>query len=115
LAAEEFVDSRRLRLAVPMHFSPRWAVIRSDTKGFFDPCHRRGLTGKQGVLIPEANVGHLMLREDLIAAVRDESFHIHGVRTVGEGLNVLSQREAREPRADGSSPRAASTKPSDRR
>jgi lon-related putative ATP-dependent protease len=78
--------------------------INEKIEGFFDTCRRHALTGEHGVLIPEANVRHLMLREDVAAAVRDETFHIHAVRTVDEGVAVLSGREAGEVRADGSYP-----------
>jgi lon-related putative ATP-dependent protease len=78
--------------------------INQKIEGFFDACRQRGLTGAQGVLIPEANVRHLMLREDVAAAVRDETFHVYAVRTVDEGLAVLSKREAGEAAADGHYP-----------
>jgi lon-related putative ATP-dependent protease len=78
--------------------------INEKIEGFFDTCRRHGLTGAQGVLVPQANVRHLMLREDVVAAVRAESFHVYAVSTVDEGLTVLSRREAGEPRADGSYP-----------
>jgi lon-related putative ATP-dependent protease len=78
--------------------------INEKIEGFFDACRLRGLTGAQGVLIPEANVRHLMLRDDVVAAVRDEAFHVHAVRTVDEGLAILSKREAGEPGPDGAYP-----------
>jgi predicted ATP-dependent protease len=78
--------------------------INEKIEGFFDACRRSGLTGRQGVLIPEANLRHLMLREDLVTAVRDERFHVYAVSTVDEGLAVLSNREAGDPGPDGSYP-----------
>src|SRR5581483_1820254 len=45
--------------------------INEKIEGFFDACRRRGLTGREGVLIPEANVRHLMVREDVVQAVRE--------------------------------------------
>jgi lon-related putative ATP-dependent protease len=78
--------------------------INAKIEGFFDACRLHGLTGAQGVLIPEANVRHLMLREDVTAAVREEAFHVYAVRTVDEGLAVLSKREAGEPGPDGRYP-----------
>jgi lon-related putative ATP-dependent protease len=78
--------------------------INEKIEGFFDACRLRGLTGAQGVLIPEANARHLMLREDVAAAVRDETFHVHAVRTVDEGLAVLARREAGEAGPDGRYP-----------
>ncbi|HEU5394930.1 MAG TPA: AAA family ATPase, partial [Candidatus Methylomirabilis sp.] len=67
--------------------------INEKIEGFFDVCRARGLTGRQGVLIPEANVRHLMLREDVVQAVREERFHIHAISTVDEGIALLSGRE----------------------
>jgi predicted ATP-dependent protease len=75
--------------------------INEKIEGFFDVCRARGLTGRQGVLIPEANARHLMLREDVVQAVRDERFHIHAISTVDEGLALLSGREAGERGPDG--------------
>jgi predicted ATP-dependent protease len=79
-------------------------AINEKIEGFFEACRLQGLTGTQGVLIPEANVRHLMLRDDLVEAVRDETFHIHAVRTVDEGLTVLSGREAGQAGPDGRYP-----------
>ncbi|HXD99850.1 MAG TPA: ATP-binding protein [Candidatus Acidoferrum sp.] len=82
-------------------------AINAKIEGFFDACRRHGLTGGQGVLIPEANVGHLMLREDVTAAVRDERFHVYAVRSVDDGLAVLSGREAGDLLPDGRYPEAS--------
>ncbi len=62
--------------------------INEKVEGFFDVCRARGLTGRQGVLIPESNARHLMLREDVVQAVRDEQFHVHAIATVDEGLSL---------------------------
>jgi lon-related putative ATP-dependent protease len=78
--------------------------INDKIEGFFDACRRRGLRPGQGVLIPEANVRHLMLRDDVVEAVRAETFHIHAVSTVDEGLAVLSGRESGERGPDGRYP-----------
>jgi lon-related putative ATP-dependent protease len=72
--------------------------INEKIEGFFDVCRRRGLTGRQGVLIPAANVRHLMLRDDVVAAIRAERFQVWTVSTVDEGLALLSGREAGERR-----------------
>jgi len=64
--------------------------VNEKVEGFFDLCVARGLTGEQGVLIPEANVRHLMLREDLVQAVADGKFAVHAVRHVDEGLALLT-------------------------
>jgi predicted ATP-dependent protease len=78
--------------------------INEKVEGFFDVCRARGLTGRQGVLIPEANAGHLMLREDVVAAVREERFSVWAVATVDDGIALLSGREAGEPGPDGTFP-----------
>jgi lon-related putative ATP-dependent protease len=78
--------------------------INEKIEGFFDVCRARGLTGRQGVLIPEGNVRHLMLREDVVEAVREERFHVYAVSTVDEGLALLTGREAGERGPDGHYP-----------
>jgi lon-related putative ATP-dependent protease len=70
--------------------------INEKIEGFFDVCRARGLTGRHGVMIPEANARHLMLREDVVQAVREGQFHVHAVSTVDEGLEILSGRPAGE-------------------
>jgi predicted ATP-dependent protease len=79
-------------------------AVNEKIEGFFDACRRQGLTGRQGVLIPEGNVRHLMLREDVVAAVRDERFHVYAARSVDDGLAVLSGREAGDLQPDGRYP-----------
>ena len=78
--------------------------INEKIEGFFDVCQARGLTGRQGLLIPTANVRHLMLREDVVEAVREERFHVYAVSTVDEGLGLLTGREAGERGPDGRFP-----------
>ncbi len=78
--------------------------VNEKVEGFFDVCRARGLTGRQGVLIPEANVRHLMLREDVLQAVREEQFHIHAISTVDEGLALLTGRDAGARGPDGRFP-----------
>lgn len=64
--------------------------VNEKVEGFFDICRAVGLTGKQGVLIPQANVRHLVLRRDVIQAVAEGKFHIYPVRTIDEGLTLLT-------------------------
>jgi predicted ATP-dependent protease len=59
-------------------------------EGFFDVCEERGLTGEQGVVIPASNVQHLMLREDVVEAVRQGRFRVYSVETVDEALELLT-------------------------
>lgn len=64
--------------------------VNEKIEGFYDICKVIGLTGTQGVLIPEANVRHLVLRQDVIDAVAQGRFHIYPVRTIDEGLELLT-------------------------
>ena len=64
--------------------------VNEKIEGFFDVCHKRGLTGDQGVLIPAANVKHLMLRHDVVQAVADGKFHIYPVSVIDEGMELLT-------------------------
>ena len=73
-------------------------------EGFFDTCRERGLTGRQGVLIPASNVQHLMLRPDVIAAVENGDFAIYPVETVDQGIELLTGQAAGEPDAEGRYP-----------
>ncbi len=64
--------------------------VNEKIEGFFDVCAARGLTGEQGVLIPAANVQHLMLRRDVVEAVEQGRFHVYAVKTVDEGIALLT-------------------------
>jgi predicted ATP-dependent protease len=64
--------------------------VNEKIEGFYDICRVVGLTGKQGVLIPAANMRHLILRKDIIQAVANGEFHIYPVRTIDEGLAILT-------------------------
>jgi ATP-dependent Lon protease len=64
--------------------------VNEKIEGFYDVCRVVGLTGTQGVLIPAANVRHLVLRRDVIDAVAQGRFHIYPVRTIDEGLAILT-------------------------
>jgi predicted ATP-dependent protease len=64
--------------------------VTQKTEGFFRICKERGLTGEQGVLIPAVNARNLMLRKEVIEAVRAGQFHIYGVTTIEEGIQILT-------------------------
>jgi predicted ATP-dependent protease len=64
--------------------------VNEKIEGFFDVCERRRLTGSQGVIIPAANVEHLMLRDRVVQAVADGSFRIIPISTIDEGLELLT-------------------------
>ena len=78
--------------------------VNEKIEGFFDVCKARGLTGEQGVLIPKSNVQHLMLREDVVEAVREGRFAIHAVGHVDEGMEILTGIKAGERGEDGQFP-----------
>ncbi len=75
--------------------------VNEKIEGFFDVCKAKGLTGKQGVMIPHLNVDDLMLRKDVVEAVREGKFHIYPVKTIDEGIEILTGVEAGERMADG--------------
>ena len=64
--------------------------VNEKIEGFYDVCRVVGLTGKQGVLIPASNVRHLILRSDVIKAVAEGKFHIYPVKTIDEGIAILT-------------------------
>ena len=78
--------------------------INEKIEGFFDLCRLTGLDGTQGVIIPERNVKHLMLKKDVIEAVRDGKFSLYPIRNVDEGLEIMTGREVGEPGEDGAYP-----------
>ncbi len=78
--------------------------VNEKIEGFYDVCRARGLTSAQGVLIPAANVQHLMLREDVVEAVAKKKFSIYAVRTIDEGIEILTGVKAGERSADGRFP-----------
>jgi predicted ATP-dependent protease len=68
--------------------------VNEKIEGFFDICQRRGLTGSQGVLIPQANVQHLVLRRDVIDAVAAGTFHVYPVEEIDQGMELLTGLDA---------------------
>ena len=64
--------------------------VNEKIEGFFEVCARRGLTGRQGVIIPAANVRHLMLRAPVVEAAAAGKFHVWGVSTVDEAIELLT-------------------------
>jgi lon-related putative ATP-dependent protease len=78
--------------------------VNEKVEGYFDLCRDRGLTGEQGVIIPASNVKHLMLRADVVAAVRDGIFHIHAIDNVDQAIELLTGEKAGVPGPDGAYP-----------
>ena len=64
--------------------------VNEKIEGFFEVCQVKGLTGRQGVLIPASNVKNLMLKEDVVGAVKEGMFHIWPVQTIDEGIEILT-------------------------
>ncbi len=64
--------------------------VNEKIEGFFEVCRRRGLTGQQGVVLPAANLRHLCLHEEVIAAVREGKFHLFPVETAPEAISLLT-------------------------
>lgn len=73
-------------------------------EGFFDLCRAKGLSGDQGVIIPVQNLGNLMLKEDVVEAVRNNLFHIYAVKNIEEGIELLSGLPAGQAGEDGNYP-----------
>lgn len=78
--------------------------VNQKIEGFFDLCKFRGLDGKHGVMIPVSNVKNLMLREDVVEAVKEGKFHIYAVSTIDEGIEVLTGVPAGEADDEGNYP-----------
>lgn len=78
--------------------------VNDKIEGFFDICRARGLTGSQGVIIPKANVQHLMLRADVVEACSKGDFAVYAVASVDEGIELLTGKPAGIPEADGQFP-----------
>ena len=78
--------------------------VNEKIEGFFDICAARGLTGDQGVIIPAANVEHLMLHDRVVAAAAAEQFHVYAVRTVDEAIELLTGVPAGEPELASDAP-----------
>lgn len=85
------------------HIEPIGAAS-NKIEGFFDTCQDAGLTGTQGVLIPRANLGDLMLRHDVVAACEAGRFHVYAVETIQQALELLTGRAAGTRDAEGHYP-----------
>jgi lon-related putative ATP-dependent protease len=79
-------------------------AVNEKIEGFFDICAARGLTGEQGVLIPAANVKHLMLRRNVVEAAEQGRFHIHAVENADQAVAILTGVPAGEADASGNYP-----------
>jgi predicted ATP-dependent protease len=75
--------------------------VNEKIEGFYQVCKVKGLNGRQGVIIPESNVQNLVLRDEVVEAIRAGKFHIYPVRTIDEGIEILTGLRAGERRPDG--------------
>ena len=101
----------RQEVAVTGSISQRGQVqpiggVNRKIEGFFEVCKARGLTGSQGIMIPGTNVRHLMLKREVIDAVREGRFNIWAVDSVNQGIEILTGVPAGEQSADGTYPEA---------
>lgn len=78
--------------------------VNEKVEGFFRVCKAKGLTGGQGVIIPQANVKNLMLDHEVVQAVREGRFHVWAVSTVDQGLEILTGLPAGQRGPDGTYP-----------
>jgi predicted ATP-dependent protease len=70
--------------------------INEKIEGFFRLCEARGLTGRQGVVIPKVNIRNLMLKDDVVDAVRRREFAVHAVNSVDQALELLTGQKAED-------------------
>jgi predicted ATP-dependent protease len=75
--------------------------VNEKIEGFFDVCRIKGLTGTQGVMMPDSNVEDLMLREDILDAVTAGKFHIWPVAKIEQGIEILTGTVAGQKNGDG--------------
>lgn len=78
--------------------------VNEKIEGYYEVCKAEGLNGKQGVMIPDSNVKNLMLKKEVVEAIRDRKFHIYSVSNIHEGIEVLTGVNAGEKKPDGTYP-----------
>jgi predicted ATP-dependent protease len=78
--------------------------VNEKIEGYFGICRQRGLDGTHGVVIPGDNVKHLMLREDIVEAVKAQQFSIYAVHHLDEALAILTGEDPGQRDAQGQFP-----------
>jgi lon-related putative ATP-dependent protease len=68
--------------------------VNEKVEGFYEVCKAKGITGEQGVVIPYQNVKNLMLKKEVVEAVKSGKFHIHPVESVDQAIEILTGKEA---------------------
>jgi lon-related putative ATP-dependent protease len=76
--------------------------VNEKIEGFYKVCKSKGISGKQGVIIPKSNIKNLMLNDDVIQAVEKGKFHIWGISKIEEGMEILTNRKCGRLHMDGS-------------
>jgi ATP-dependent Lon protease len=79
--------------------------VNEKIERFYEVCKAKGLTGNQGVIIPHQNVQNLMLRKEVIDSVSEGKFHIYSVKTIDEGIEILTGIKAGKKQKDGTFPK----------
>ena len=79
--------------------------VTRKIEGFFDICKHKGLTGNQGVIMPQKSIRDLMLKQEVVEAVKDGKFHIYPIKTVEEGIEILTGMKAGKRRKGGVYPK----------
>jgi len=75
--------------------------VNQKIEGYFDVCKARRLTGTQGVLIPHQNADELMLKQEVVKAVEAGRFHVYAIKTIDEGIEILTGVKAGVRKKDG--------------
>jgi lon-related putative ATP-dependent protease len=78
--------------------------VNEKVEGFYAVCKAKGLTGEQGVIIPRDNIRNLMLKPEVVDAIRSGNFHVWGVATIEQGIELLTGLPAGKVRKDGTYP-----------
>lgn len=68
--------------------------VNEKVEGFFEVCKAKGITGEQGVIIPYQNVKNLMLKKEVVQAIKDKKFHIYPAESVNQVIELLTGKEA---------------------
>jgi lon-related putative ATP-dependent protease len=78
--------------------------VNQKIEGFFEVCRQKGLTGRQGVMIPHQNVKNLVLKDEVLSAIKEGLFHIYAIKTIDEGIEILTGYPAGVKDKDGKYP-----------
>ncbi|MDR7543762.1 MAG: AAA family ATPase [Armatimonadota bacterium] len=78
--------------------------VNEKVEGYYYVCKALGLTGRQGVVVPHQNLRNLMLNDEVTQAIRDGTFHLWAVKSIDEGLEILTGMPAGQPDAEGNFP-----------